>query len=97
MATNKETKEVIEKMKLVVLDMFRSAADLDQWIQQLELELNKEDNDPTFNKIYVNTIHSYREKVKHDKRWNSIGSMEDSLWEMLKIELQKDGEEEQES
>ena len=92
---NEESKKLIEEMKGVVLDMFRSAADLDQWIQQLESELGKDDNDSDYQRIYVNTISGYREHIKYGRRYNSLDAREASIWERLKIEIQRDSENEE--
>lgn len=96
---NEETKKLIEELKGIVLDMYRSAGDLDQWIQQLESVLNDEDMDADVLNTHVKMLMSYRMQVKYNKGFRAIETKEDSIWTRLTISTSPDWnyEKEQES
>ena len=89
-----ETKKLIEELKGIVLDLYRNAGDLDQWIQHLESEAADKETDPMVLKIYIQTIRRYRTEIKHNKRFSSLDAREESVWERLIIESMKDEEKE---
>lgn len=95
---NEEVKKLIEKLKEVMINMYRSASDLDQWIQQVELKLNDETIDSELMNLYIKTIVSYRRDIRKIKNFDGLGSKEDAFWEMLILETDPNREtEEQES
>ena len=74
-------KESIEKMKVVVLDLMRSAANLDNILQSLES--GKEEMSDLEMMYYLKTQISYREGFKKFKLIENIEDRENEIWQEL--------------
>jgi uncharacterized protein YjgD (DUF1641 family) len=80
---NDEIKKLIEELEVIVLDMYRNASDLDQWIQHVERTINDETIDPELKNLHIMMNASYRRDVKRLKNFNSLDGREESVWERL--------------
>lgn len=79
-----EQKKLIEELRVIMLDMYRNASDLDQWIQHLERLMNDETIDGTeLLNLHIRTLTSYRRDVKQLKNFRSLDAREESVWERL--------------
>lgn len=78
-----EIKKQIEEMKGIVLDLHRSAGNLDEQIRLLENELD----DPGCNGVYVNMyvqhLCRHRNDFKLDRKYNDFDEKEDKIWQQL--------------
>lgn len=74
-------KENIEKLKVIVLDLYRSAANLDNVIQDIELiEGDVSENELT---CYLRAKHDYREDFKKYKFGIDLDKREEEIWNEL--------------
>lgn len=91
---SEEIKNLIEEMKQVVLDLHRSAGDLDKYVQILEYEMadKKKPGDLDYIRAFVKCQHRYRLDTKKDKRYSSLDLREESIWTRLNIELDREEE-----
>lgn len=79
-----EQKKLIEELRVIMLDMYRNASDLDQWIQHLEQLMNCETIDGTeLLNLHIRTLTSCRRDVKQLKNFRSLDAREESVWERL--------------
>ena len=95
---NDETKKVIEELKTIMLDMYRNASDLDQWIQQVERLMGDETIDPELLNLHIKTLLSYRMDIKLNRSYDTLDQRELIVWKKLILSTDPNREtEEQES
>lgn len=78
---NDNAKKQIEELKKIVLELHRSAGDLDAMVQCMEAELESQRN-VTYNEMYVKTNMTYRETLKQAK-YNNLEERENLAWNAL--------------
>lgn len=83
MKTTQITKRV-DKLKEVVMNLHRSAGQLDQMIQSIENELfGCEEIDKDFLMVFVKSQEQYRESFKTAKEYHILDEKEEFYWEKL--------------
>ena len=81
----------IDKMKEVMLNLHRSASQLDQMIQSIENELVLTDGyDKDFLMTFVQSQKQYRESLKEAHGYDILNEKEEFYWEKLIDEIKKD-------
>ena len=80
---NKETEKCIEELKEVVMDLHRSAGNLDSIIQAIESE---KDSSEEYVKIMIASQCNWR----HGLRKNELDKKEDIIWEQMIATFKKD-------
>ena len=89
MKTTQITKRV-DKLKEVVMNLHRSAGQLDQLIQSIENELyGREEIDKDFLMVFVKSQEQYRESFKTAKEYHILNEKEEFYWEKLIEAIQK--------
>lgn len=76
-------KEFIGELKGVVLDLHRSAGNLDQLIQTIEFEEGAPSNKEDYLKMYIRSQGLYREDFKKALGYNELDEKEKTIWEKL--------------
>ena len=83
MKTTEVTKRV-NKLKDVVMNLHRSAGQLDQMIQSIENELyGREEIDKEFLMLFVKSQEQYRESYKTACEYHILDEKEEFYWEKL--------------
>ena len=86
---NAKSKELIEELKGIVMDLHRSASKLDDAIQSIE-HVDVKDND--FMSVYIQQQCKWRNDYKTNKQYHNIEEREIDIWikliESLKEESQ---------
>lgn len=89
MKTTQITKRV-DKLKEVVMNLHRSAGQLDQLIQSIENELfGREEIDKDFLMAFVKSQAQYRESFKTAKEYHILDEKEEFYWEKLLQAIEK--------
>lgn len=89
MKTTEVTKRVNE-LKDVVMNLHRSAGQLDQMIQSIELELfGREEIDKKYLEAFVKSKMAYRENFKTAKGYHTLDEREEFYWEKLLQTIEK--------
>ena len=90
MKTTQITKR-IDKLKEVVMDLHRSAGQLDQLIQSIENELVGGDEiDKDFLMVFVKSQEQYREQFKTAREYHILDEKEEFYWEKLLQAIEKE-------
>jgi hypothetical protein len=76
-------KDLIEELKGVVLDLHRSAGNLDQLIQTIEIEEGAPSNKEEYLKMYIRSQGLYREDFKKARGYNELDEKEKIIWKKL--------------
>ena len=84
---NTKSKELIEELKDIVMDLHRSASQLDDAIQAIE-EVNVNDNE--FMRMFVLHQCNFRNDYKIHKQYDELEKREIDIWKRL-IESLKEG------
>lgn len=80
----------IDKLKEVVINLHRSAGQLDQLIQSIENELvGRDEIDKDFLMHFVKSQEQYRESFKTAKEYHILDEKEEFYWEKLIEAIQK--------
>lgn len=74
-----ETKKLIEDLKAIRLELFRSAANLDETITQIEICIHKEKN-ADFVRMVVGSM---REDISKCHNWEQLNELEKETWTKL--------------
>ena len=77
-----DRKELLEKLKQVRLELFRSAADLDVTIQGIEYELSTYSDEEEI-PGYIRAAAEFRDKKVHVKGWDELYKLEQGVWQQL--------------
>lgn len=81
---NKNVSNAIDELKQIVMDLHRSAGQLDEMIQSIENEFyGRTDADNRYLKCFVTSRKNYRESVKEARNYNSLDAKEQFVWEKL--------------
>ena len=80
---NENTKTFIEELKKVVLDLHRSAGQLDEIIQSIETEMENNDSDKNYMDMYISHMLRYRLDAKDSKGYNQLETRELAIWDQL--------------
>lgn len=74
-----ETKKLIEDLKAIRLELFRSAANLDDTIAQLETGIHKEmDADSIRTMVYA--VCNWRRTARDFRDWKKLDELENETW-----------------
>lgn len=88
---DKNIQKRLDKLKEVVMNLHRSAGQLDQMIQSIEVELvGKDEIDKEWLMIFVKSQEDYRENYKTAHEYHILDEKEEFYWEKL-IETIKRG------
>lgn len=77
-----DRKELLEKLKQVRLELFRSAANLDMVIQSIELELSG-NSDEDYKRMYIGVEREFRDKRARANGWDELYKLEQGVWQQL--------------
>ena len=78
-----QIKKQIEELKEVVLDLYRSAANLDENIRLLENELEYPEHNDEYSKIYIQQIRRYRLDTKTHREYDKLDEKELAIWQQI--------------
>lgn len=78
----------IEELKAIVMDLHRSAAQLDDIIQRIELD--KETHNDKYHLMFVRTEQLYREDLKRVRGYSDLEERERLIWQKLLENLKKE-------
>ena len=84
-------KEHIEELKEVVLELHRSAANLDEYIQMLEMELGNPVLENKYADMLTKRYQTYRMVYKHDRGFNKLDEKENDIWMQLIASVNEEG------
>ena len=76
-------KEHIEELKEVVLELHRSAANLDEYVKMLEIELDNPVLENKYADMLIKRYQTYRMFYKHDRGFNKLNEKENDIWMRL--------------
>lgn len=80
----------VDKLKEVVMNLHRSAGQLDQMIQSIENELyGREEIDKDFLKVFIKSQEQYRKDFKTVKEYHTLDEREEFYWEKLIQAIEK--------
>lgn len=80
----------VNKLKDVVMNLHRSAGQLDQLIQSIENELvGRDEIDKDFLMVFVKSQEQYREQFKTAREYHILDEKEEFYWEKLIEAIQK--------
>ena len=80
----------VNKLKDVVMNLHRSAGQLDQLIQSIENELvGRDEIDKDFLMVFVKSQERYREQFKTAREYHILDEKEEFYWEKLIEAIQK--------
>ncbi|MDR1066199.1 MAG: hypothetical protein LBL35_02020 [Clostridiales bacterium] len=82
-----KVKKSIEELKNAVLDLHRSAGQLDSVIQYIENE-EEDASEKEYWKMFIKVQANYRREVK--TRYGDLDEKENEIWKKLTIEMEKD-------
>ena len=89
--TTKAVTKRLDKLKEVVLNLHRSAGQLDQMIQSIELELvGRDEIDANWLMVFVKSQEAYRENFKTAKEYHIFDEKEEFYWEKLIDAIKKE-------
>lgn len=77
-----ETKKLIEDLKAIRLELFRSAANLDLAIEQIEISMHKE-NKNDFIRMVAKGMRDQREMTSVHHNWEHLNELEKETWAKL--------------
>ena len=81
----------INKLKDVVMNLHRSAGQLDQLIQSIENELvGRDEIDKDFLMVFVKSQEQYREQFKTAREYHILDEKEEFYWEKLLQAIEKE-------
>ena len=86
-----DIKKQIEGLKEVVLNLYRSAGSLDEYIRLLESELESPGCNDEYMEIYAKQIAGYRMDLKTRRGYDKLDEREKDIWQQL-INAVKEGE-----
>ena len=84
-------KEHIEELKEVVLELHRSAANLDEYVQMLEIELGNPALENKYADMLIKRCQTYRMVYKHDSGFNRLNEKENDIWMQLIASVNEEG------
>lgn len=80
----------VNKLKDVVMNLHRSAGQLDQLIQSIENEfVGRDEIDKDFLMVFVKSQEQYREQFKTAREYHILDEKEEFYWEKLIEAIQK--------
>lgn len=77
-----DRKELLEKLKMIRLELFRSAANLDMAIQGIERELEETSNEEEI-RMFIRGQSEYRRIRAERSGWNEIYKLEEGVWQQF--------------
>lgn len=83
------TKKLIEELKEVMMDLYRSAGQLDAAIRSIEDEI-KAETDTTRIQYFIAWQAEYRERFCNTYNYNKLDKREYDLWQKLIVESKKE-------
>ena len=84
-------KEHIEELKEVVLELHRSAANLDEYVQMLEIELGNPVLENKYADMLTKRYQTYRMAYKHDREFDKLNEKESDIWMQLIASVNEEG------
>lgn len=79
----------IEELKAIVTDLHRTAAQLDEIIQQMEIE-EKSIVTAEYHQMFVRSEFSYRKDFKRARGYSDLEERENLIWQKLLENLKKE-------
>ena len=84
-------KEHIEELKEVVLELHRSAANLDEYVQMLEIELGNPVLKNKYADMLTKRYQTYRMEYKHTRGFDRLNEKENDIWMQLIASVNEEG------
>ena len=84
-------KEHIEELKEVVLELHRSAANLDEYVQMLEIELGNPVLENKYADMLTKRYQTYRMAHKDDRELDKLNEKESDIWMQLIASVNEEG------
>ena len=79
---NEKQKGIIEDLKVIVLDLHRSAGDLDNMVQQMVVAANADD-DEEYARIFMLSLSQYRKQFKMAHGYDNLEAKENEILSRL--------------
>ncbi len=80
----------IKELRSVVMNLYRSAGNLDTILQSIELELDDTKSSSPYTEMFCRSKQMYREDVKNAAGFNSLDEAEAEAWSKLLEALHKE-------
>lgn len=80
---SEETKTLIEELKEVMMDLYRSAGNLDEIIRSVEGTIETYSNDESYISCLVKSQARYRMEYKHQTEFDKLDEKEKEIWQKL--------------
>lgn len=77
-----DRKELLEQLRKIQMELFRSAADLDVVIQGIEYELSTYSDEEEI-QWYIRAAAEFRDKKVHVKGWDELYKLEEGVWQQF--------------
>ena len=81
---NEKQKGIIEDLKVIVLDLHRSAGDLDNMVQQMVVAANADD-DEEYARIFMLSLSQYRKQFKMAHGYDNLEAKEVEVLSRLSL------------
>ena len=85
-----QREELLEQLKKIQLEWFRSAANLDEMIRVIEREMDDKSNSDESMRIFIRAHHNYRNDYARLYGWNQLYGLEQTVWQQLLIGTKKE-------
>lgn len=77
---NAKSKKLLGELEEVMLDLYRSASNLDNVIQQIK---QNEETDKEYVIAFIQNVSRFRMDIKHARRYDSLDEQENDIWKRL--------------
>lgn len=87
-----KAKSAVEELRAVVMCLYRSAGNLDNILQSIELELDGTKSDSLYTKAFCRSKRMYREDVMKAAGFSGLDNLEAEAWNKLLEAFSKESE-----
>ena len=87
-----KAKSAVEELRRIVMCLYRSAGNLDNILQSIELELDKSRSDSLYTEMFCRSKRMYREDVAKTAGFIGLDGLEAEAWNKLLEAFSKETE-----
>ena len=87
-----KAKSAVEELRRIVMCLYRSAGNLDNILQSIELELDGTKSDSLYTKAFCRSKRMYREDVMKAAGFSGLDNLEAKAWNKLLEAFSKETE-----
>ena len=78
-----KAKSAVEELRRIVMCLYRSAGNLDNILQSVELELDKSRSDSLYTEMFCRSKRMYREDIAKAAGFSGLDDLEAEAWNKL--------------